>query len=264
MSQLNTMFALQDALDTSGLFDNAKTAEENSVADPQEILSEEAAIRALTRGGAIRASVPTTLTFARELRPSDFQKEMSARQRVSPEERQARNYPRLRKIRTIHHQAAYMLASGAPPMQVARSLGFSASRVSVLQQDPAFRSLMETYKSAIIKDTLDVKSRALALSTLAMEELQDRLLDSPEELNPRLLLDIASQTLDRAGYSPAASREGQASNLLTEDQMEALKREVVSEAKGQVKSRETRFDEQAREALSAPVLDVDTSVDGNS
>lgn len=251
MSDMTQMFALQNALNSSGLFDNAKTAEENSVADPQEILSEEAAIRALTRGGALRASVPTTISFARELRPSDFQKEMAAREKISPEERRARNYPRLRKIRTIHHQAAYMLGSGAKPMQVARSLGFSAARVSVLQQDPAFKSLVETYKSAIIKDTIDVKSRALALSTLAMEELQDRLLDSPEELNPRLLLDIAAQTLDRAGYSPAASRETQSSNLLSEDQMEALKREVVSEARGRVKSRETRFDTEAREAMEA-------------
>jgi len=228
-----TLFHLQAALDNSGLFDNSAPA--TDTVDPASIISEEAAIRALRGGHKFGSTSMLSLDFGGELSPQEYQKEYAAR---ASDEYTPVKTPRLAKLRTIHHQMAFMLAGGSKPVDVSRVLGMSASRVYILTEDPAFKELVDTYKSAIVKDTLDLKARAMALSTLAMDELQDRLLDSPEEMSPRLLLEIMNSSMDRAGYSPQAQAKGSGQEaLLSEAQIDAIKRQVKGEAVSEVTTR---------------------------
>lgn len=206
--------------------------------DPADIIAEEDAIRALRRGShKIKLASSFTVDCGSELTGEDYRKEASAREGTPSRT----HIPRLSKIRTIHHQLAIMLAGGTKDIDAARTLGMTAQRIYQLKLDPAFQELLESYKSASIKDTLDAQMRCLGLGTLAMEQLMDQLLEDSGELAPALLLKISTEMLDRAGYSPAAQAKGKGSGgLPSEDQIRALKQVEREKQEGTVILRSTQ------------------------
>ena len=106
--------------------------------------------------------------------------------------------PALKRIRNNHHALARLLAEGRRPGECAAILGFAPSRISILQQDPAFKDLLEFYKSQVEVQYLDVHSRLAQLGTTAVEELQERLEEDPEGFSVSQLQNIAEMALDRS------------------------------------------------------------------
>src|SRR5215813_12581621 len=67
--------------------------------------------------------------------------------------------PAIQRIRSRHHLMAQMLASGLKPTEVAQKTGYSISRVSILQADPAFKELVSNYRGQSENLFFDVKER---------------------------------------------------------------------------------------------------------
>jgi len=111
----------------------------------------------------------------------------------------------LQKVRAVHHQAARMLAAGARPAEVARTTGMHPNRLYILQDDPAFAGLVEHYAEQEHQIWVDARQRAAMLGVTAMEELQDRVLENPENLTNKQLLEIAQAALSHGGY-PSTQR----------------------------------------------------------
>ena len=126
----------------------------------------------------------------------------------NPSARQSTTPPLLR-LRNTHHMLARCLAEGRPQAEVGLITGYSPSRISILQGDPAFQELIQYYKSQVEGMYLNVHERLAALGVSTIEELQQRLEDEPEGYSNRELMELASLTLDRSVAPPKNKTQGQ-------------------------------------------------------
>ena len=115
--------------------------------------------------------------------------------------------PAVVKLRATHHMLARLLATGMKPGEAAIAAGLSPSRVSILQSDPAFMDLIAVYQQQKDIIVVDVMQRVAEVTTLAVEEMKERLLEAPTEIGTGQLLDIAEMGLDRLGHSPVQKHE---------------------------------------------------------
>lgn len=114
--------------------------------------------------------------------------------------------PTLKKLRDSHHSIARLMAQGLQNVDIAAITGYSQSRLSIIKADPAFEELISFYKESVstIKDAAfaGAQERLAAVNADALEELHERLLDSPETINNDQLLDIVKAASDRTGHGP--------------------------------------------------------------
>ena len=113
--------------------------------------------------------------------------------------------PELLKLRTRHHLIAQLLAIGMKPKDVALKTGYSVSRISILQLDPAFKELLANYTSEQENLTVDVKERLRHLSMDSIDVIQQRFDENPEQFTNKELFDLAELTLDRTGHGKTAT-----------------------------------------------------------
>lgn len=119
--------------------------------------------------------------------------------------------PVVQQLKLRHHQVARLLAEGNRPGKVAVMTGYSPSKISTLQQDPAFQELVHYYKEAVDQTYLEAHSRLAILGLSAVEELQERLDDQPKSFPTKDLLAVAELALDRSvAPSKSAGRGGSA------------------------------------------------------
>lgn len=114
--------------------------------------------------------------------------------------------PTLQKLRDSHHAVARCLAEGMRPAQIQLVTGYTGSRISILQVDPAFQELVAYYREH--KDALyaDLHERMASLSVEAIDELRDRLHDDPDSISPGMLLEMLKLTADRTGHGPKTTQ----------------------------------------------------------
>lgn len=108
----------------------------------------------------------------------------------------------LKALRAGHHALAMALASGKRPGEAALVAGYSASRVSVLQSDPAFAELVEYYRANQELAYVGMHERLARVSHNALAVLEERLEDNPEGLTEDTLIDLAKLGADRTGHGP--------------------------------------------------------------
>lgn len=113
--------------------------------------------------------------------------------------------PELLKLRTRHHLIAQLLAIGMKPKDVALKTGYSISRISILQLDPAFKELLANYTSENENLVVDVKERLRHLSMDSIDVIQARFDDDPGQFTNKELFDLAELTLDRTGHGKTAT-----------------------------------------------------------
>jgi hypothetical protein len=114
---------------------------------------------------------------------------------------------KLKRLRQIHHTIAKLLASGAKNQEVSAMTGMCPSRISILQNDPAFADLMDFYAEREDDRFVDVQNRLESAGLDAVSELHERVIEDPEALATGDLIDIAKLTLDRSGHSPVKKSE---------------------------------------------------------
>lgn len=106
------------------------------------------------------------------------------------------------KIRSTHHALARLVAEGRKHTEISAITGYSPSYISTIQNDPAFKNLVEYYKGQVEEAFVTVHERLAALSMLSAEELQARLTENPEEFTVRELNELIALAADRTGFGP--------------------------------------------------------------
>src|SRR5262245_29652100 len=112
--------------------------------------------------------------------------------------------PAILKLRSRHHLIAQLLASGLKPNEVAVRTGYSVSRISILQADPMFKELLANYVGLSENISFDIKERLRVLGLDALDVLQHRLDEDPDDFEHKELLAVAELTLDRAGHGKSS------------------------------------------------------------
>lgn len=137
------------------------------------------------------------------------------------------------KLRYQHHKLAQMLASGFKPGEASLQTGYSLSRISILQRDPAFRELLAHYEKNNIQVMTDLQTRMAGFATDVLDELQDRLEIKPDEMTNRELIEAAKIANDRGGNSPISRSQVQIATLTPAD-IKAIKEEVRAAENGRI------------------------------
>lgn len=143
-----------------------------------------------TRG---RAARPPEVEFVRELEPADLTL-LEVERGIKP--------PALQELKDSHHALARSLATGMKPYEASLVTGYSPSRISILQADPAFKELVEFYRQneEAIYASLHERMALLGLETAS--ELQRRLREEPGEISSNLLNEMLKTLADRTGHGP--------------------------------------------------------------
>jgi hypothetical protein len=136
---------------------------------------------------------PATATYVRDLTQADMAA-LSAPRGVLPRQ--------IQRIRSSHHSLARCLAAGMKATHAAQITGYTANRISILQDDPAFKALLEDYRAEAKEIFADLNERMNNVSLDAIEELHERLLDAPEAFSIAMLLDVVKAFADRTGHGP--------------------------------------------------------------
>lgn len=121
--------------------------------------------------------------------------------------------PPIAKLKSAHHNMARLLADGRKAVEVSAITGYSQSRISLLQKDPAFAELVQYYKAQAAEVYLDVHSRLAQVGMGALDELQDRLDEKPETFTNKELQSLVETTFDRSVAPPkGGAKVGQGGN----------------------------------------------------
>lgn len=159
-----------------------------------------------SRLGSARGRLPSPLfsmSIVRELTVEDIESLIER-----PHGALGSTTPPLVKIRATHHALARLLAEGRKAVEASAILGYSQSRISILQHDPAFQELIEHYRAQVREKYLDVHERLADLGVTAVEELRERLDDAPKTFSNRELLDITETTMDRTVAPTKSAKSG--------------------------------------------------------
>lgn len=114
--------------------------------------------------------------------------------------------PTLKRLRDSHHSIARLMAQGLRNTDIAAVTGYSMSRLSILKADPAFQELMAHYAEGVADTKAEAfagaQEKLAAVNHDAIEELHERLLDTPETVSTDQLMDIVKLASDRTGHGP--------------------------------------------------------------
>lgn len=124
----------------------------------------------------------------------------------------------IKKIRAIHHQVARLCAAGMEEAEVALVTGMSIDRIYCLKLDSSFKELVEFYTGREKVQDPSVTTRLSLLGLDAAAELHERIIDNPEEVSTKTLMEVAAMALDRSGHNPINKNV-----VLTKEDLDALK-----------------------------------------
>lgn len=146
-----------------------------------------------TRG---RAPKPIVAAVVRELEPNDL---------VLLGKEKGSQASAVKRITERHHALARNIASGMSVTEAAVLQGYSISRVSILQSDPAFKELLEFYREDAQRPYRDLHVRLSGLAMDAAEELSNRLEEKPEDVSIGQLVELTKLGADRTGHGPSST-----------------------------------------------------------
>ena len=115
--------------------------------------------------------------------------------------------PQIKEFRERHHALARLIAEGKKPGEAALMQRYSQSRMSVLLADPAFRELVEHYRSIVDEAFLDFQQQLAALALDATMIMRSRMEDTPDDLSDAVVLQIIQVGADRTGHGPSQKVE---------------------------------------------------------
>ncbi|HEY9155571.1 MAG TPA: hypothetical protein VIM69_10590 [Opitutaceae bacterium] len=172
-----------------------------------------------------RAPAVIELELAGEIREEDLRALALPRQSSAPP---------LKRLRDRHHRLAQLLASGETERDAAIICGYDLSRVSILKNDPAFKELLEFYRSKQMEkfDGFGNKLATIAneAADLLIEKLEDE--DEAEKLTVPQLMALAELGADRIGYGKQTNSTSLNVNVgLADSLSEARKRVAERRAK---------------------------------
>jgi hypothetical protein len=101
------------------------------------------------------------------------------------------------------------LAEGLTPAEVSVRTGYSGSRISILQADPAFQDLVEVYRVGE-RETFDLAQERIRTAALtALTHIEDQLEADPDAIPMKTKIDLFTALADRGGLAPPKSAGAQ-------------------------------------------------------
>lgn len=111
----------------------------------------------------------------------------------------------IKKLRDTHHTLARALAQGMTLTEAAAFTGRTTTSIQILSKDPTFRELVASYthQQSAVEASFYAKLKATGLD--ALDEIQDRLDEKPEEFTVKDLMGIIEMTADRTGHGKVST-----------------------------------------------------------
>lgn len=169
-----------------------------------------------TRG---RAARPIIASVVRPLDRADL---------VLLQEEKGSQASALKRLSERHHALARNLASGMAPGEAGILCGYSNSRVSILQDDPAFKELVEFYRRDVEHQYRDLHTRLSGLALDAAEELAERLEEDASSFSIGQLMETVKMGADRTGFGPQSSSTNVNVNVDLAGRLEAARKRVAA------------------------------------
>lgn len=165
-----------------------------------------------------RASTHLSVEYVRDLGEADLA--------LLASERGIKPKP-VQRLRDRHHALARCLAQGMTNAEASAVTGYDPSRISILLGSPDFKGLVEHYRK--IEDSLlgEFTDRATTLTLTAMNELQDRIEDAPQEISTTTLLEVVKTGADRIGHAPVTKSLNINANVNLGDRLQAARKRVA-------------------------------------
>lgn len=140
----------------------------------------------------------------------------------------------VKRLTERHHALARNIASGMAISEAALFQGYTISRVSILQNDPAFKELLEFYREDAQRPYRDLHNRLSGLAADAAEELSARLEDDMqvEEVKDKKisigqLVELTKMGADRTGHGPQSSSLNINAHIDLASKLEAARKRVA-------------------------------------
>lgn len=108
----------------------------------------------------------------------------------------------LQRLRSSHHALARCLATGMKHTQAALVTGYNPVTISALMNDDSFTALVADYRREASDVFGDLAERMNNMSLDAIEILQERLHEAPQDFTTSTLLDLIKTFADRTGHGP--------------------------------------------------------------
>lgn len=168
-----------------------------------------------TRG---RAAIPVSGTVVRELDRVDLQLLNNEKGSVSSP---------IKRLGERHHALARNLASGMSPGEAAIVCGYSSSRVSILQDDPAFKELLNFYREDVNATYRGLHEKLAGLAEDAADILATRLEEEEDKVSIGQLMEITKLGADRTGHGPQTSQTNINVNVNLASRLQAARERVA-------------------------------------
>src|SRR6516162_826181 len=111
--------------------------------------------------------------------------------------------PALKRIRDSHHALARVLASGITNVEASAITGFDSTYISILKNDPSFNELLAYYAEHEAAQQADLRERMVVMALDVGQELRDRVLNAPENIEFNDLRNLFKDLADRTGHGPS-------------------------------------------------------------
>lgn len=139
----------------------------------------------------------------------------------------------LKTIRHSHHRIAQMVAGGVlTNVEIGVLCNITPGRISILKTFPAFQELVEHYRAkqedVLVAATAMFTDRAGELTLEMMQELQERLHNSPESFTPSALNELIKTLADRSGNAPVARSQNVNVNVNMGETLRAARERAVA------------------------------------
>jgi hypothetical protein len=123
----------------------------------------------------------------------------------------------LQKLRDSHHHVAALFARGIIQTEISAITGYTPTRLSMLQNDPAFQELVSFYRErrGEIMDKAVERLKSLGMDALSI--LQEKLDENPDDFSMKELIHLLTVTMDRTGHGPTRKIENTNLNLTPGD-----------------------------------------------
>lgn len=144
--------------------------------------------------------------------------------------------PPLKRIRERHQSLARAIAlhPEKSQKQIALEHGIAPGTLSRLCGDQTFKDLVEHYKQDLEVALEDTVAKLSTLSREAIDELQERLDNNPDDLTTGQLIEIVKMSADRSGHGPTSQQNVNINVGLANRLNEARERVKQIDAKARV------------------------------
>lgn len=155
----------------------------------------------------------------------------------------------IQKLRSAHLQLAQLIARGLELTEISLITGYNIAYISrLLNEDPTFNELVRNYEGIEEETFIDIRRRMNTLGLTAVELLQERLTERPDDFSSRELLEIEKtnlvDTVQKASGGTYPGTSGTAGNgvniqvnfVQSENSTKLIEGKVVEVAKPQGES----------------------------